>query len=111
MHPAEDETFRQKLVRFLLGGSEHEFTGDPTPLMESLRELLGCEVVYKRDAPGGARWVADPAHPAGGYEQGKPRTISIEVIGSRLGDQAVAALVHYELTRLGHPDVAVQLDT
>lgn len=99
-------------MRFFLGGDpSHEFTGDHLALIESLRELLGCQVDYLREAPAGVRWVEDPAHPASGYEQHKPITNTVEVVGSRLGGEAVAALIRHELARLGHPEVTVQPDT
>ncbi len=99
-------------MKFFLGGDPgHEFTGDHLALIESLGELLGCKVDYIHEAPRGVRWVEDVAHRAGGYEQHKPISNTVEVVGSRLGGEAVAALIRHELARLGHPEVTVQLDT
>ena len=95
-------------MKFFLGVG---FGRDPLPLIDSLRELLGCQVGFSHEAPVGVRWVEDPDHPAGGYEQHKPIIDTIDVVGSPLGAPAIANLIRHELMRLGYPDVTVQLDT
>ncbi len=80
--------------RFVLGDPEHEFAGDWAALIGGLRGLLQCEV--------GGGHVKPVGHPVMAY---------IDVRGTQLGAAGVRAAILFELARLGHSDVTVQLDT